>query len=150
MTQPHLSGPWLESQIESYLYESTIPIRLSAISSNGWPIVVSLWFIFDSGRILCSSKQQSKIISFLKHNPRCAFEISRDSPPYYGVRGQGNATLLGDDDGKILKQLYDRFIGSKETPFRRWLLDNTDEEVVISIEPFRLMSWDYRARMTKK
>ena len=150
MAQPHLSGPWSKPQIESYLYESTIPIRLSTISPNGWPIVVSLWFMFDANRILCTSRQQSKLINFLKNNSRCAFEISRDSPPYYGVRGQGKATLLGGDSGKVLKRLHDRFIGSEETPFRRWLLENTDEEVVVSIEPSRLMSWDYRARMTKK
>jgi nitroimidazol reductase NimA-like FMN-containing flavoprotein (pyridoxamine 5'-phosphate oxidase superfamily) len=150
MTQSNLTGPWSKSQIDSYLYESTIPIRLSAISSNGWPIVVSLWFIFESDRILCASRKQAKVIDFLKNNSRCAFEIARDSPPYYGVRGQGNATLQDDNNGKVLKRLHDRFIGEKETPFRRWLLENKDDEVVISIQPSRLMSWDYRARMTKE
>lgn len=149
MLQPKLSGPWSALQIKDYLNETPIPLRLSVISPKGWPIIVSLWFVFEKNEILCASKRQSKIIKCLENNPRCAFEISGETPPYSGVRGQGIAFLREDDNFTILERLHDRFLGEKNTPFRRWLLENSNSEVIVSIKPERLMTWDYRTRMSK-
>ena len=149
MLQPHLSGPWSVSQIESYLNAKAVPLKLSVISSGGWPIIVSLWFVFDENRIICASRKKSKIIKFLEINPRCAFEVSGESPPYSGVRGQGIAKLLDKDSDGVLERLHDRFLGRQDTPFKQWLLRNSENETIISIEPKRLMTWDYSARMTK-
>ena len=60
MLQPHLSGPWSICQIESYLNEKAVPLKLSVISSGGWPVIVSLWFVFDENRIICASRKNSK------------------------------------------------------------------------------------------
>ena len=149
MLQPHLSGPWSISQIESYLNEKAVPLKLSVISSGGWPVIVSLWFVFDENRIICASRKNSKIITFLKNNPRCAFEVSGEVPPYSGVRGQGIAKLIDKDRDGILERLHDRFLGRQDTPFKQWLLRNSENETIISIAPKRLMTWDYSARMTK-
>ena len=149
MLQPHLSGPWSISQIESYLNEKVVPLKLSVISSGGWPVIVSLWFFFDENRIICASRKKSKIIEFLEGNPRCAFEVSGDSAPYSGVRGQGMAKLFNKDSHGILERLHDRFLGRQDTPFKQWLLKNSENETIISIEPKRLMTWDYSTRMSK-
>jgi nitroimidazol reductase NimA-like FMN-containing flavoprotein (pyridoxamine 5'-phosphate oxidase superfamily) len=149
MLQPHLSGPWSISQIESYLNEKAVPLKLSVISSGGWPVIVSLWFVFDENRIICASRKKSKIIKFLETNPRCAFEVSGESPPYSGVRGQGIAMLSNKDSHGVLERLHDRFLGMQDTPFKQWLLKNSENETIISIEPKRLMTWDYSTRMSK-
>ena len=149
MLQPHLSGPWSISQIESYLNEKVVPLKLSVISSGGWPVIVSLWFFFDENRIICASRKNSKIIEYLEGNPRCAFEVSGDSPPYSGVRGQGIAILTDKDRDGIVERLHDRFLGCQDTPFKQWLLRNSENETIISIEPKRLMTWDYSTRMSK-
>ena len=149
MSQPKLSGPWSALQIMEYLDETPIPLRLSVISPKGWPVIVSLWFIFDQTENLCASKRQSKIVKCLENNSRCAFEISGETPPYSGVRGQGIAFLREDGNINVLERLHDRFLGGENTPFRRWLLENGNNEVIISIKPERLMTWDYRTRMSK-
>ena len=149
MLKPHLSGPWSISQIGSYLNDKAVPLKLSVISSGGWPVIVSLWFVFDENRIICASRKKSKIIKFLESNPRCAFEVSGDSPPYSGVRGQGIAMLSNKDSHGVLERLHDRFLGMQDTPFKQWLLKNSENETIISIEPKRLMTWDYSTRMSK-
>ena len=83
----------------------------------------------------------------MSNNNRCAFEVSPDAPPYHGVRGQGLAELKADPNGTVLEHLHDRFLGRKETLFRNWLMQGASQEVIISITPSSLMSWDYRDRM---
>ena len=142
-----ISGPWSREGIETYLKSIVVPLRLSVNNKNGWPIVVSLWFLYEDGQIFAASRQSSKIVEYIGANSRCGFEIAPESPPYFGVRGYGAATLSPDQDAALLKRLADRYLGSEETPFRQWLVSAAKEETAISIAPKTWMSWDYRSRM---
>jgi len=142
-----ISGPWDHKEIEFYLASTVVPVRLSANNKNGWPIVVSLWFLYEEGHLLAASRKSSKIIEYLEVNPRCGFEIAREAPPYYGVRGYGDATLTPDQNAKLLTRLADRYVGAEKTHFRQWLISGGKEETTIQIRPRFWMSWDYRARM---
>jgi len=144
-----LSGPWSLSDVELFLHQALIPVRLSAISPSGWPTVVSLWFIYEDGVLKCATKPSARITKLLRENPKCGFEIAGETPPYHGVRGQGLATLDHKLGPNLLPRLIDRYIGPDITPFRRWLLIGQEEEVAIVIRPTRLMSWDYRKRMQR-
>ena len=148
MDSLNLTGPWSLLEIEKYFAQSIIPMRLSVISKAGWPVVLSLWFLYEDGVLKCASRRQSKVITFLQGNPRCGLEIAGESPPYHGVRGQGIAKIAEQGAAALLERLANRYIGQEETPFRRWLLAGAHDEVAISIAPMRLMSWDYRKRMT--
>lgn len=143
------SGPWNPQRIETYLLNTVVPLRLAVMAPSGWPVLVSLWFFYDSGKIICASRSHSKIISLLSENPKCAFEVSPDSPPYHGVRGQGMAVLGNESSTTTLERLHDRFLGNGKTTFRSWLIGGASEEIVITILPKRIMSWDYSGRMPK-
>jgi hypothetical protein len=149
LPNPKLNGPWSLAEIETFLHSTVIPVRLSAVSSAGWPTVVSLWFAYEAGTLRCASKRSAKVVRLLRSNPRCGFEIARETPPYFGVRGQGTVELDEGLGPKLLPNLVDRYVGSEETSFRRWLLARTDAEVAIVINPIRFMSWDYRKRMQR-
>ena len=142
-----ISGPWGLNEIASYLSTTVVPIRLSVINKNSWPIVLSLWFLYEEGQLLAASSKSSKIVEFLDANPRCGFEIARETPPYCGVRGYGVAVLTPDQDARLLTRLSDRYLGAGDTPFRQWLISRGKDETAISITPKTWMSWDYRARM---
>ena len=148
MPNPKLSGPWDESTFETYLRETALPIRLSVVSSSGWPTIVSLWFVYDEGAIRCASKKSARIVKLLEKNTKCAFEVSGETPPYFGVRGQGKVTLDPKLGPKLLPKLIERYVGPEDSCFRRWLLAQSTEEVAIIINPIRVMSWDYRKRMS--
>jgi len=147
LPDPKLSGPWALFNVEGFLQRALIPVRLSAISPSGWPTVVSLWFIYEDGILKCASKPNAHITELLRANPKCGFEVAGEAPPYYGVRGQGLATLDHKSGPALLPRLIDRYIGPDITPFRRRLMADQDQEVAIEIRPKRLMSWDYRKRM---
>lgn len=144
-----LSGPWGQQTLDEFLHNSTLPIRLSSIAADGFPRVVSLWYDYEAPCLVCVTHQSSSLVKLLKNNPRVGFEISPDAPPYYGVRGQATAALepLGDSD--LLKRLITRYVADTSTPFSRWLLSRSAEELVITLTPHRLYSWDYRQRMTE-
>jgi hypothetical protein len=147
MTAVELAGPWKASQVEEFLDQARIPIRLSTVAEDGFPRVISLWFQYESDTLYCVTHQSSKLARLLQKNDHVGFEISADSPPYHGIRGQGTASLQALGSNPALTTLLTRYIGDLETSFSQWLLSRREEELLITIKPHRLFSWDYRERM---
>jgi hypothetical protein len=142
------SGPWSWNRIESYLRDTVVPARIACLSHTGWPIVLSLWYLCREGSLWCASRSDARVVRRLREDPRCAFEVAPNEPPYYGVRGQGRATIEAARGVEILRALIVRYFGSEDSELARWLLSRSDAEVAIRIEPIRIASWDYRKRMT--
>lgn len=139
---------WPVNELEDFLAEYRSPLRLAVVTESGFPLICSLWFVYEEGRLRCATTQQAKVVSCLLDNPRCGFEIAPNEPPYLGVRGQGVATVSSDGSMDLLGNLVDRYLGSRETKFARWLLSRSDDEVTIDIDIRWMTSWDYRGRMS--
>lgn len=135
------------TQTERYLQGVVIPVRLSCITESGWPVVLSLWYLYREGRLYCATKETARVVSYLRHEPRCAFEIAADNPPYCGVRGQGVATIEKALGVEILRELLVRYLGSTETPLGQRLLAQSQNEVAIVIKPVNVFTWNYTSRM---
>ncbi len=142
-----LNGAWSRQQVDAFLADAVMPLRLACVGRDGFPRVVSLWFFYRAGVLYCVTHRKAKVVAILRREPKVAFEVAPNEPPYYGVRGQGLAVLrpLGDSDA--LRVVLERYLGGVDSDLARWLLSRSDEEVVISIEPLRMYSWDYRRRM---
>ncbi len=149
MDDLRIKGPWSIQEIEAYINQVTIPMRLSVISKSGWPVVLSLWFLFEDNMFKCVRRGHAKVLPFLKNNPRCGIEMAGETAPCHGVRGQCTAKLLTQGASNLLERLADRYMGQEETQFRKWLRAGAMDEVAITLKPIRLMSWDYRNRMNK-
>lgn len=132
---------------KAFLEQSRIPLRLGCITRQGWPIVISLWFLYETGKIFCATQKSSKLVIHLESNPRCGFEITGDQPPYRGIRGQGKIVLLKDRGRELLERLIERYLQRKNTPLGKSLLSRADNEVGIEIRPVRIFSWDYSSKM---
>lgn len=148
MSSLRLKGPWELPEVEAFLAETVIPMRLSTVTASGWPVVLSLWFIYENGKLHCASRPSARIVELLRGEPRCGFEVARDTPPYFGVRGQGHATLNQENGERLLPRLIERYLGGGDSKLRDGLLANAADEVCIEIEPARIMSWDFRDRMS--
>jgi len=140
-------GPWSTEQIERFLEESRAPIRLACNGACGHPVLASLWFVPLDGKLWCATQRTAKVVSHLRRDPRCAFEVSVESPPYRGVRGQGVAMLHEDRGEEILRILIDRYLRDSTSRLARFLLTRVEHETAIAIEPQTLVSWDYQERM---
>ena len=140
-------GPWSTDQIQSFLRDSRIPLRIAVNGALGRPVLASLWFAPQGERLWCATQRGARIASLLARDPRCTFEISVETPPYFGVRGTGVATLHDDRGEEILRELIDRYLEDTDSKIARFLLKRVEHETAIAIEPETLFSWDYRERM---
>jgi nitroimidazol reductase NimA-like FMN-containing flavoprotein (pyridoxamine 5'-phosphate oxidase superfamily) len=143
----NLKGPWNKTQVQSFLTNSTFPLRLACVAEDGFPRVVSVWYGYDGTHLHCVSHRSSQLVNMLQRCERVGFELAPNEPPYHGVRGQGIARLDADADGEMLEKLLQRYLGGADSKLGQWLLSRAEDEVLISIEPLRLFSWDYRERM---
>jgi len=140
-------GPWSTEQIEDFLKENRIPVRLACNGASGHPVLVSLWFIALDDKLWCATPRTARVASILARDPRCAFEISVEKPPYCGVRGPALAALHDERGEEILHMLIDRYLGNATSRLAQFLLARVERETAIAIEPQTLLSWDYEERM---
>jgi hypothetical protein len=141
------SGPWPKSRVREFLAEARIPMRLAANTGSGFPVILSLWFLPDEDELLAAVHRDAKIAKRLRADPRCAFEIAPNEPPYCGVRGQATARLESDGASALLERLLVRYLGSTDSNLGRFLLGRAEEELVIRLRPTWIASWDYGRRM---
>jgi nitroimidazol reductase NimA-like FMN-containing flavoprotein (pyridoxamine 5'-phosphate oxidase superfamily) len=142
-----ISGPLDRDGIALFLDESLIPVRLACVAPSGWPIVVSLWFARRGDELVCATQRSSSLVRALEHEPRCAFEVAGERPPYRGGRGRARVTIEPDEGLATLAELVSRYLGGTEGSFARWLLGRTSPEVVLRLDPVEISSWDYSRRM---
>jgi nitroimidazol reductase NimA-like FMN-containing flavoprotein (pyridoxamine 5'-phosphate oxidase superfamily) len=134
-------------EIEQFLTEMTIPLRLSCVTDSGWPVGLSLWYLYEKGHLYCATQAKAKVVDYLEQDSRCAFEVAGDQPPYRGVRGQATAVILPDRGLEILERLLVRYLGDTDNLLAQKLLSRSTPEVAIRITPVNLSTWDFTKRM---
>jgi hypothetical protein len=140
-------NPWSQREIERFLDETRVPVRLACNGASGHPVLASLWYLPEDGRIWCATQRSASVTRLLARDSQCAFEVSVESMPYRGVRGQGLATLHDDRGEEILLKLIHRYLGDSNSQLARSLLARVATETAIAIEPKTIVSWDYTERM---
>ncbi len=142
-----VTGPWSLDRVAEFLGEATIPLRLACVRGDGFPQVVSVWYRYRDGALQCVSHRNSYLVSLLRHDPKVGFEVAPNEPPYYGVRGRGTAALSPLGEADALEELLEQYLGGQDSRVAHWLLSRREEELLITITPSHLFSWDYRQRM---
>jgi hypothetical protein len=144
-----IKGPWSQQQITEFFEEVRVPLRVACNGLSGTPVLASLWYLPEEGRLWCATQSQSSAARLLAENGRCAFEVSLETIPYRGVRGQGSAELAPSRGEEILRRLIDRYLAGSASKLAQTLLERVDTETAIVITPERLVSWDFTERMTE-
>jgi nitroimidazol reductase NimA-like FMN-containing flavoprotein (pyridoxamine 5'-phosphate oxidase superfamily) len=142
-----IRGPWSVLEIRRFLEEVRVPVRLACNGTSGQPVLASLWVLPEDDHLWCATPRHSRIATLLYRDPACAFDVSLESVPYRGLRGQGRARLHDDRGEEILRRLIDRYLGKTKPRLARSLLSRAATETAIEIEPERLFTWDYTERM---
>lgn len=146
--QFEIKGPWNHSQVTGYLQNTSWPMRLACVGSDGFPRVVSIWYRYRDSCFFCVTHRESKLAGLLKNNRKVGFEVSPNEPPYYGVRGQGLVSLHEEGADATLHGHLQHYLGGTSSSLARWLLSRAQDELLVLVEPVRMFSWDYRERMT--
>jgi len=140
-------GPWSQTEIQSFLDEARVPVRLACNGTSGHPLLVSLWYLREDEKLWCATQRNASVATLLARDAHCAFDVSVETAPYRGLRGQGLATLHDDRGEEILRKLMHRYLGGSSSKIARTLLARAATETAIAIEPQTLVSWDYVERM---
>jgi hypothetical protein len=140
-------GPWSPDQIQAFLQDVRVPIRIACNGTAGHPLLASLWFVPLDDRLWCATQRSASVATRLARDPRCAFEVSLEAPPYRGVRGQGVARLHDERGEQILSVLIERYLGDTSPKLAAFLLARARNETAIAVEPETLVSWDFSERM---
>jgi hypothetical protein len=140
-------GPWSENEIERFIQETRVPLRLACNGASGHPVIASLWFLPRDGTMWCATQRTASVVSHLRRDRCCAFEVAPETAPYRGVRGQALAELHDERGEEILRLLIDRYLEDPNSRLARWLLSRARQDTAIAIEPLTLLSWDFRERM---
>lgn len=141
------TSAWTADGIGRFLDDARIPLRLACVGGDGAPLLCSLWYLRHEDSLWCATQRSARLAGWLANDPRCAFEVAGDDPPYRGVRGQGEAELSDAEGPAVLGRLVDRYLGTRESAFARWLLSRQQDEVAIRIRPAWMTSWDFTRRM---
>jgi len=80
-------GTWTEDEVEEFLQEATIPVRIATRRPDDSPWVVTLWFRYRDGSLECATGANADVVRFLRRDPEVAFDISTNDIPYRGIRG---------------------------------------------------------------
>lgn len=140
-------APWSAARVDQFLAEVRVPVRLACNGSAGHPLLASLWYLPHDGKLWCATQSSARVTELLMRDPRCAFEVSVEAPPYRGVRGRGLAKIHEDRGEAVLRALIDRYLGGADSRIARTLLARVESEVAIEIDAQALVTWDYRDRM---
>ncbi len=141
------SSAWDAAQTAQFLTSSVLPLRLGCIGEDGVPLVVSLWYLFDGGRLWCALHESAAVLRYLRATPKCGFEVAGDGPPYCGVRGQASVFIDKPRGATLLDELLARYQIRTESKLARWLTSRAADEYAVALSPQWLTAWDYRARM---
>lgn len=144
--KPQLSGPWDMVQIESFLANEIIPVRLGTIGRTG-AMVQSVWFDYRDGFIWCSTQSDSVLLRRVRHDPRAGFEVAPDAAPYRGVRGRAIAEISHIGAAEVLDRLVEKYIDDPTSNMARWMRSRRTTEVALRLNPLTLHSWDHSARV---
>ena len=143
------SSAWSEAETRSFLTTRAIPIRI-ATSTDSYPTLCSVWYLFDEEKdyLLCVSHENSQLVSDLKANNKCAFEIAPNEAPYCGVRGKAIVTLSKEHTLATLSTLIERYLCNTDSRLAKWLIGRIYEEYVLMLTPVQMTTLDYSERMS--
>lgn len=140
----------LSQEMEGFLSNVKIPLRLGSRAKLDYPVVISLMFLYNDNRFFCATQNTAKIVGYIKKDSRCGFEIAGDSYPYRGVRGYGHALINVEEGENVLRRLLQKYFEGKEnSQLHKYLLSKSHlkNEVSIEIKPIKMFEWDYSDRM---
>lgn len=140
-------GTWTADEVEAFLDETTVPVRVATTRPDGSMWMVTLWFRYRDRHLECATQADADIVRFLRDDPAVAFDISTNQIPYRGIRGHGITTVSTDGGKDVLRDLVDRYLDGRDSSLAQWLLSDERQEVRIRIDMREVYSWDYSERM---
>ena len=124
-----------ESEITTLLSDLASPVRLASQSPNGFPLISTLWSLYEDGVFWCITQHRTLLRRHLAANPRCAFEIALKGQRFKLLRGQGLASLDLADGERMTERIINRYLVDPNGPIAAGMRKQVVTEYAIAIRP---------------
>jgi PPOX class probable F420-dependent enzyme len=135
-----IPGMTTGEEVEKFL-ESKLNLQIATIDEKGEPNIQPVWFYYDKdeGKLLIITSKLAKKTQNLRNRPTIYFSIDDEKPPYKGVKGKGNATIV-EDPNRIVPQadkISMKYLGTLDHPAAKEMADRSKkgEGVLVEISP---------------
>ena len=135
-------------EAEKFL-ESKLTLQLATTDEKGEPNIQPVWFYYDKdeGKLLIITSKVAKKTQNLRNRPTIYFSIDDANPPYKGVKGKGNATIV-EDPNRIVpraEKISIKYLGTLDHPAAKEMADRSKngEGILVEISPKFFSTWDF-------
>ena len=141
-----LADAMTEIEVERFLRESRIPLKLGTIDDQGDPVIHPLWYFYEQGRFYLITASNSRKMKNVSRRGLVYFCVDTEARPYKGVKGKGVIARV-EDRAKALKlgeKIITKYMGSLDNPLGRSLMGRLEDgrETLLVIIPRFYSVWD--------
>jgi PPOX class probable F420-dependent enzyme len=118
---------------------------VSTLDADGGPHLVPVWYRYDGERIHIWTLEKRRWVQNLRRDPRVAFSVQEDKPPYAAVSLRGHATILTSDSDEVTQEIYRitrRYVA--EPGVDEYVQAWSHLRTIVSITPEKLHAWEDR------
>ncbi len=142
------NAPGMEpTEIDIFLTNTRIPLRLGTVDSKGDPMIHPVWFHYSNGKLYLMSDKDNRKVRNIRGKKTVYFSVDTDAEPHKGVKGKGNAVLLTDVEKSvpISEKIVAKYLGDLSTPMAKRIMDQVrrGSEALVEITPLYFSTWDY-------
>jgi nitroimidazol reductase NimA-like FMN-containing flavoprotein (pyridoxamine 5'-phosphate oxidase superfamily) len=136
-----------QSEIDAFLAESKIPLRLGTTNKKGEPNIHPVWYSYEANKLYFMSWKDAVKVRNLKQNKTVYFSVDTDAMPNTGVKGKGTAVMI-KDPGKMIslsEKIVAKYLGDINSKMAKDMIDEVKKgsEVLVEITPHYFSTWDY-------
>jgi PPOX class probable F420-dependent enzyme len=85
----------------AFLLEGTRTGKLATVRKDGRPHVVPIWFVLDGDTLVFTTGEASVKAANMRRDPRVAFCVDDEIPPYAYIMIEGTASFSTDNDALL-------------------------------------------------
>ena len=85
----------------AFLLEGTRTGKLATVRKDGRPHVVPIWFVLDGDTLVFTTGEASVKAANMRRDPRVAFCVDDETPPYAYIMIEGTASFSADNDALL-------------------------------------------------
>jgi PPOX class probable F420-dependent enzyme len=141
--------PGMKREEAERFLESKLNLQIATVDEKGEPNIQPVWFYYakDEGKLLIITSKLAKKTQNLRNRPTIYFSIDDEKPPYRGVKGKGNASVV-EDPNRIVPQaekISMKYLGTLNHPAAKEMADRSrnGEGVLVEISPKFFSTWDF-------
>lgn len=139
MMDRHAETPYLDAQIEAFLQQPGLLMRLGTVGRDGFPQVTPVWYLYADGLFYITTAGDRVKTRNMLADPRVGFAIDSDVKPYQGLSVWGRARLAaeGEEARSMTRRIAARYVSADRLDAMEKTLMQSPR-VVFTIEPVRL------------